>query len=57
MIQKPKKNKIPLLFVHIPKTGGGTINNYFENKKQKHQTRHSNLKKIKKKVLRRIFII
>ena len=29
MIQDPKENKIPLLFVHIPKTGGGTIKNYF----------------------------
>jgi hypothetical protein len=48
MIQKPKENKIPLLFVHIPKTGGGTVKTYFENK-QEHQTGHSSLKKIKKK--------
>ena len=56
MIQNPKKNKIPLLFVHIPKTGGGTVKTYFENK-QEHQTGHSSLKKIKKKVLQKIFII
>jgi len=29
MIQNPRKNKTPLLFVHIPKTGGGTVKTYF----------------------------
>lgn len=53
MIQDPKENKIPLLFVHIPKTGGGTIKEYFgytdtpDNTGEK--TEHKKLETIKTK--------
>ena len=49
MIQNPKENKIPLLFVHIPKTGGGTVKNYFSYTKKNvtgERTGHSKLKEI-----------
>ena len=50
MIQNPKENKIPLLFVHIPKTGGGTVKNYFGYTKKNiigERTYHTHLKDIK----------
>ena len=49
MIQDPKENKIPLLFVHIQKTGGGTVKTYFGDHKKEHQLGHLSLKKIKRK--------
>ena len=53
MIQNPKKKKIPLLFVHIPKAAGSTIKHYFNcfgKSTYANKTRHYRLEDIKLKI-------
>jgi hypothetical protein len=47
IITSKKKTLVPLLFVHIPKTAGGSVKDYF-NYEDKFKTGHKNINQIKK---------